>query len=53
MYGNIYLFYNEAKKYLAENCEQYASVVTKPYAVRLAGRMPDKEHNLVFYRLLD
>ena len=53
MYGNIYLFYNEAKKYLAENCEQYASVVTKPYAVRLAGRMLDKEHHLVFYRVLD
>ena len=50
VYGNLYPYYDDMKKYFAEHCTEVASF-TSPYAMRIADYMDDKDWAVTVYRV--
>jgi hypothetical protein len=50
LYGNLYPYYDDMKRYLAEHCTQTAAF-TSPYAMRIAGLMDEQAWMVTVYRV--
>lgn len=50
VYGNLYPYYDDMRRFLSENCAEVASF-TSPYAMRIARYMEDRDWTVTVYRV--
>jgi len=50
LYGNLYPYYADMQRFLAERCTPVASF-TSPYAMRITGHMDDQDWTVTIYRV--